>query len=263
MDLQQNRFKQWFRNPPERRPLGSWLMAASPVTAEAMGFAGFDFLVLDMEHVPVDVPQAAALMQAIAGTPAETMVRLPWNDPILVKRVMDAGATTLMFPFIQNAEEAQAAVSSTRYPGRGTRGVAAMHRASRYGMVDDYLNRADDEIAVILQIETPEALERLPEIAAVEGVDALFIGPGDLSAAMGHKGGIGHPDVQAALREAVERAGQAGKPCGIVGATPELVNGYIDAGYAFVAIASDLALMMGAARKAIAGVNAGKPAEES
>ncbi|MFC6487462.1 HpcH/HpaI aldolase family protein [Nitratireductor sp. GCM10026969] len=232
-------------------------MAASPVTAEAMGFAGFDFLVLDMEHVPVDVPQAFALMQAIAGTPAETMVRLPWNDPITVKRVMDAGATTLMFPYIQNAQEAQAAVASTRYPGRGTRGVAAMHRASRYGMVDDYLNRADDEIAVVLQIETPEALERLPEIAAVEGVDALFLGPGDLSAAMGHKGAIGHADVQAALREGVARAGRGSKPCGIVGATPELVKGYIDAGFAFVAIASDLALMMGAARNALAEIGAG------
>lgn len=261
MDLPKNRFKDWLANPPQSPPLGAWLMAASPATAEAMGFVGFDFLVLDMEHVPVDVPQATTLMRALAGTPAETVVRLPWNDPVMVKRVMDAGATTLMFPFIEDAEEARAAVSATRYPGRGTRGVAAMHRASRYGMVDDYLNRADAEVAVILQLETPDAVARLPEIAAVDGVDAVFVGPGDLSAAMGHMGAIAHPEVQRALRDAVARARAEGKPCGIVGADPDLVRGYIDAGFAFVAMASDLALMMGAARKAIAAVRDDAPTD--
>jgi len=255
MDLPRNRFKAWLKAPPARAPLGSWLMAASPVTAEAMGWAGYDFLVLDMEHVPVDVPQALALMQAVAGTPAELVVRLPWNDPVIVKRVLDAGAQTLMFPFVQNAEEAAAAVAATRYPPAGIRGVAAMHRAARYGMVGDYLHRAGDEIAVILQLETPAAVADLPRIAGIDGVDAVFVGPADLSAAMGHLGGIGVPEVQAALRDAAAEAQRLGLPCGIVGGTPDLVRSYVEAGFDYVAMGSDLSLMMGAARAALSALH--------
>lgn len=176
MTLPVNRFKQWLGG--SKVPVGTWLMTASPNVAEAIGFAGFDYVMLDMEHVPVDVPQAIAIMQAVAGTPAELVVRLPWNDPVMVKRVLDSGAQTLMFPYIQSVEEARQAVASTRYPGRGFRGVAAVHRASRYGTVKRYLHEADREIGVVLQLETPEAIAALPEIADVEGVDALFIGPG-------------------------------------------------------------------------------------
>lgn len=254
MTLPRNRFKAWLKEPPARPPLGSWLMAASPVTAEAMGWAGFDFLVLDMEHVPVDIPQALALMQAVAGTPAEIVVRLPWNDPVIVKRVLDAGAQSLMFPFVQNAAEAAAAVAATRYPPEGIRGVAAMHRAARYGMVGDYLHKAQEEIAVILQLETSAAVAALPRIAEVAGVDAVFTGPADLSASMGRLGGIGEPDVQQALRDALGEAHRLGLPCGIVGGTPDLVRSYLGAGFDFVALGSDLALMMGAARGALSAV---------
>ena len=134
------------------------------------------------------------------------VVRLAWNDQVLVKRVLDAGAQTIMLPFVQTAEEARQAVSFAHYPPEGVRGVAAVHRGSRFGRVPDYLKRANDEVAVIVQLETPEAVERLPEIAAVQGMDALFIGPGDLAAAMGHIGNIAHPEVQALIARAARRA---------------------------------------------------------
>lgn len=253
MELPTNHFKRWLTQSGPT-PIGSWLMTASPNAAEAMGFAGFDYLVLDMEHVPVDVPQAIAIMQAVAGTPAEIVVRLPWNDPVIVKRMLDSGAKTLMFPYIQNAQEAEKAAKSCFYPTKGTRGVAAVHRASRYGTVADYLKNADQEIAVILQLETPEALNHLPEIAKVEGVDAVFIGPGDLSASMGHIGNIRHPDVQAAINNGLKTAMDMNMPCGIVGADPELVGDYIKRGFKFVAMGSDMSLMMGRAAEFIGAV---------
>jgi 2-keto-3-deoxy-L-rhamnonate aldolase RhmA len=173
--MEPNRFKTWLRQPPASPPLGTWLMTGAPSTAEAMGFCGFDFLVVDMEHVPIEVADAISILRTIAGTPAEPVVRLSWNDQVLVKRMLDAGARTLMFPFIQTAEEAKLAVSYTRYPPNGIRGMAGVHRGSRYGQAPDYFKTADEQIAVILQLETPEAVERTAEIAAVDGVDALFL----------------------------------------------------------------------------------------
>jgi 2-dehydro-3-deoxyglucarate aldolase len=243
-------------------PLGSWLMSGSPVTAEAMGCAGFDWLVLDMEHVPIDYQDAYHLLQAIAGTPACPVLRLAWNDAVQVKRALDMGAQTLMFPFIETVEEARQAVASTRYPmpGQampGTRGYAAMHRASRYGTLADYSVRANEAVARIIQLETPAALAQLEQIAAIDGVDALFVGPGDLSAALGQIGNIGHPVVQAAIKDAAQRARAIGKPIGIVGPQPEMVQQFIDYGYNFVAIASDMGMMM---RQANAFITALKPA---
>lgn len=243
MSFPENPFKRWLRGEGVAPPLGTWLMSGAPSTAEAMGFCGFDFLVLDMEHVPVDVPQAADILRAIAGTPAAAVVRLPWSDQVTVKRVLDAGAQTLMFPFVQTAEEASRAVAYTRYPPEGVRGVAAIHRASRYGRADGYLKRANDQICVIVQLETPEAMARLPQIASVPGVDALFVGPGDLSAAMGHLGDVAHPEVQAALADAAQAARAQGKPVGIVGANPDMVRRFLDYGYDFAAIGSDMAMM--------------------
>lgn len=253
-----NRFKSWLVAPPPRPPLGTWLMSAAPSTAEAMGFCGFDFLVLDMEHVPIGIAEAAHILRAIAGTPSEPVVRLAWNDQVLVKQALDAGARTVMFPFIQTAEEARRAVAYTRYPPQGVRGVAAIHRGSRFGRTPDYLRRANDGIAVILQLETPQALDRLGEIAAVPGVDSLFLGPGDLSAAMGHLGDIGAPEVQAAIADAARAAHAAGKPIGIVGPNPEMVGRFIDYGYDWVAVASDLAMMTGRASEWI-GALQGRP----
>jgi 4-hydroxy-2-oxoheptanedioate aldolase len=243
-------------------PLGTWLMAAAPATAEALGHCGFDFLVADMEHAPMTVADLTAHLRAIATTPAQAVVRLLWNDPVLVKQAMDAGAVNLMFPFIETPEQAAAAVRATRYPPQGTRGVAAVHRGSRYGRLPDYFARANDTVAVIAQLETPDAVEKLEAIAATPGIDALFIGPGDLSAAMGLIGKIDHPDVQALLAHAAATARAVGKPIGIVGPHPAMVAGFIDMGYRFVAIASDLSLMMGRAMEWTAILRGHRPASE-
>lgn len=230
--------------------IGSWLMAANPIISELMATAGFEFLVIDMEHSPMDVPDMVGMLHALSGTQSSPVVRLPWSDMVLVKRVLDAGARTVMFPFIQNVSEAQAAVSFTRYPPYGVRGVAAMHRGSQFGTVPNFLQNADKPLTVILQIETPEALEQLEAIASVEGVDAIFIGPGDLSTTMGFTGQINAPEVQQALRSAAERCKKIGKPCGIVGADATMIKQYQAYGYDFIAIASDLALLMNSAKEA-------------
>ncbi|QFU14774.1 HpcH/HpaI aldolase family protein [Microvirga thermotolerans] len=243
----ENRFKRRLRSPEARPPLGTWLMAAAPATAEALGCGGFDFLVVDMEHVPIEVSDLAHILRAIGCTPADAVVRLAWNDQVLVKRVLDAGAQTIMLPFVQTAEEARRAVAFAKYPPEGIRGVAAVHRASRFGRAADYLKRANDEVAVIVQLETPEAIERLPEIAAVPGIDALFVGPGDLAAAMGQIGNIAHPDVQALIAKAARAASELGKPIGIVGPNPDMVRRFVGYGYDYAAVASDIALMTGRA----------------
>jgi 4-hydroxy-2-oxoheptanedioate aldolase len=245
--LRPNRFMSWLIQPAPFVPLGSWIMSAAPTVAEAMGHCGFNFLVIDMEHSPLEIADTIAMLRAVAATPAEPVVRLAWNDQVLVKRVLDAGARSLMFPFVQSAEEARAAVSYTRYPPEGGRGVAAIHRASHYGQRKDYFKTANQEIAVVIQLETPEAIERLAQIAAVPGVDSLFVGPGDLSAAMGRIGEVGHPEVQSLIAKAAELARAARKPIGIVGAHPEMLARFAGYGYNWMALASDLAMMTGRA----------------
>lgn len=257
MDLPPNTFKRGLRGGAragaDAGPMvGTWAMSASPVMAEALGFAGYDFVVLDMEHAANDVPQTLALMQALAGPGTSGVVRLPWNEPVVVKRLLDCGAQTLMFPFVQTVEEARRAVASTRYPPLGIRGYAAMHRASRYGAVGDYTAKAAEEICVVLQLETADAIGRLPEIAAVEGVDCLFIGPGDLSASLGEIGNVGHPKVQEALAAAAKACRDAGTPSGILAQNPEMARRFLDYGYSWVAVASDLGMMMSRAREFIA-----------
>jgi len=184
------------------------------------------------------------LLQAIAGTPMLPITRVPWNDAVMVKRVLDAGAQTIMFPFVQTVQEAQKAVAATKYPPQGIRGMAAMSRASRFGTVKDYFKVANAAVSVIVQIETPQAMRQMQDIASVEGVDSVFIGPGDLSGAMGHVGNLLHPDVVALMAEGVKACHAASKPVGTVGATAEAVQIYRNAGFDYVAVASDLGLMM-------------------
>lgn len=248
-------------------PLGSWLMSGTPSTAEALGHCGFDFLVLDMEHVPIGIEQTANILRALALTPARALVRLPWNDPVMIKQALDAGAESIMLPFVQNAEEARAAVAAAKYPPEGSRGVAAVHRSSAYGAISDYLQRANEETCVIVQLETPEALANMAEIAAVPGIDGVFVGPGDMAASMGQIGQIGRNDVQNMLAEAAKDATALSLPVGIVGATPEMVRNYIEMGYSFAAIGSDLALMNARARDVLGELRGGSattiPADSS
>lgn len=246
-----NAFEHLLAQAGHKRPLGTWVMAASPLVAEAVGHAGFDWGVVDMEHTPLDMMDLVHMLQAIAGTRMMPIVRVPWNDTVMVKRVLDAGAQTLMFPFVQNADDARRAVAACKYPPQGVRGMAAMSRGSRFGTVKDYFQVANRSVSVLVQIETPEAVARIDEIAAVPGVDSIFMGPGDLSGAVGHPGQVTHPDVMALMSQAAQRAREAGKPIGTVGGTADLVVQYRAMGYDYVAIASDLGLLMRGAQAAV------------
>ena len=225
-------------------PVGSWIMSASPLVAEAMGHAGFDWCVVDMEHTPLDMMEVVHLLQALSGTAAVPITRVPWNDTVTVKRVLDAGVQTVMFPFIQTPDEARRAVAATKYAPEGVRGMAAMSRGSKFGTVKDYFKVANAGVSVIVQIETPEAMARIEEIASVPGVDSIFMGPGDLSGAMGHVGNLMHPDVVSLMADGVRRCHAAGKPVGTVGGTPEAVATYRSAGFDYIGCASDLGLLM-------------------
>jgi 2-keto-3-deoxy-L-rhamnonate aldolase RhmA len=246
-----NPFRQLLRARGAKAPIGTWVMSASPIVAEAVGMAGFDWGVLDMEHTPLDMMELVHLLQAVGNTKMVPVVRVPWNDTVVVKRVLDAGALSLLFPFVQNADEARAAVASTRYAPEGVRGMAGMSRASRFGTTPDFLRTANKTVGVVVQLETPAAIANLEAIAAVPGVDALFVGPGDLSGAMGHVGNLTHPEVMALMTDAARRARALGMAIGTVGGTPEVVTRYRAAGYDFVAVASDLGLLMRGAQAAV------------
>jgi 4-hydroxy-2-oxoheptanedioate aldolase len=230
------------------RTWGCWLQLASSVAAEAMARAGNEFLVIDMEHAPNEVPTVLPQLQAIASAGKQALVRLPWNDAVVVKRILDTGAQTLMFPMIQTVEEAERAVAATRYPPKGIRGVAGVMRASGFGTFANYAKLASDEICVTLQLETATAVDRIAEIAKVDGVDGLFIGPADLAASMGHVGDTGHPDVKARLQAAAAACKAAGRASGILAQNEETATLYAGYGYTFIAVGSDLGLMMQRAR---------------
>jgi len=257
MDMPVNTFKRAINEG--RTQLGAWLVSGAPSTAEALGCAGFDFLVVDMEHTPVDTPEMVEMLRTIAGTPAQAMVRLVWNDPVWLKRVLDGGAQTVLLPFVQTAEEAKRAVAATRYPPDGIRGVAGNHRGSRFGTVPDYLKNAASELCVMVQIETVKGLDNLAAIAAVPGVDSIFIGPSDLAASMGFLGDVGNPAVQEKLQSAAKQLRQLGKPCGILGMNPEMVAKCVDYGYNWIAIGSDMAFMVGRAQEMLGKAKASTP----
>ena len=258
MDMPVNKFKRAINEG--RMQLGAWLVSGAPSTAEALGCAGFDFLVVDMEHTPVDTPEMIEILRTIAGTPAQAMVRLVWNDPVWLKRVLDGGAQTVLLPFVQTAEEAQRAVAATRYPPDGIRGVAGNHRGSRFGTVPDYLKNAASELCVMVQIETVKGFDNLAAIAAVPGVDSIFIGPSDLAASMGLLGDVGNPAVQEKLKAAAKQLRQLRKPCGILGMNPEMTAQFIGYGYDWVAIGSDMAFMVGRAQEVLGKARAVPPA---
>jgi len=249
-----NAFKHLLKAAGAHPPVGTWIMSASPLLAEATGHAGFDWGAVDMEHAPLDVMEVVQLLQALSATKLVPIVRVPWNDPVMVKRVLDAGATTIMFPFVQDAGEAARAVAATRYPSQGIRGMAGMSRANRFGTVPNYFGTANKQMGAIVQLETVQALQQLEAIAAVEGVDALFIGPADLSGSMGHGGQTMHPAVMDRMSQAVLRCKAIGMPVGTIGGDPESVAQYRAAGFDYVAVGSDLGLFMQGARSAIAAL---------
>jgi 4-hydroxy-2-oxoheptanedioate aldolase len=241
MDLPQNAFKRALA--AGQLQIGLWCSLASPIAAEIVADSGFDWLLIDSEHSPNEIPDLLAALQAVGRGTASPVVRPPWNDPVMIKRVLDIGAQTLLLPYVQNPDEARRAVAATRYPPAGIRGVTASGRAARYGRVKDYLKRADSEICVIAQVETRSALDELEAIATTDGIDAVFIGPADLAASLGHVGHPQHPEVQAALEDGVRRLTAIGVPAGILTANEEEARRYINWGYRFVAVGVDIALL--------------------
>ena len=242
MDMPVNSFKRALASGAT--PYGVWLVSGAPATAEALGSAGFDFLVVDTEHTPIDPPQVSDILRTIAGTPASAIVRPPWNDMVMIKRLLDIGTQSFLIPYVQDEAEAKAAVEATRYPPHGMRGFASAARSSRFGRVKDYHTRAAEELCVLLQVETTHAMGNLEAIAGVEGVDGIFIGPGDLSADMGRLGQPGHPEVDEAVRDAIRRIRACGKAPGVLTGDEKLARGYVEAGALFVAVGSDTGLLV-------------------
>jgi 4-hydroxy-2-oxoheptanedioate aldolase len=244
MELPKNAFKQAIA--AGKVQVGLWCSLCSPVAADIVSDSGFDWLLIDTEHSPNEVPDVLAQLQA-SQRAAHQIVRPAWNDAVMIKRFLDIGAQTLLLPYVQTPEEARRAVEATRYPPAGIRGVTGSGRASRFGRVKDYLRKANDEICVLVQVETREALARLDEIAAVPGVDGVFIGPSDLSASFGQIGNPAHPEVQKAIEDAGRRIRAAGKGAGILTGNEEEARRYIGWGYTFVAIGTDVVLLARAA----------------
>lgn len=226
-----------------RRLIGLWCNFTGAATVEALAGAGFDWLLLEMEHAPNELGTLHGQLMALKGSPSQPVVRVPALDITMIKRVLDLGATSLMVPNVRNAAEARAAVSFTRYPPEGVRGVASSTRAGGYTRFKDYVARANDEIALVLQIESREALADLDAICRTPGVDAVFIGPADLAAEMGLRGQARHPQVLAAIDQALAVAHAADKAIGILYTDGEL-QAFIDKGMSLVAVGSDVHLLV-------------------
>jgi len=226
VDLPVNAFKRALA--AKRAQIGLWCSLSSNYAVEAVAGAGFDWLLLDMEHSPNDLTDVLSQLQAAAPYPTSTVVRLPWNDFVATKRMLDIGAQSVLFPYVQNAEEARQAVASTRYPPAGIRGVAGATRATRFGRIKDYAKHAHEEICVLVQVETKAALEHLESIADVEGVDGVFIGPADLHASLGYPGEVANPAVLPIIDDAIKRIRARGKAPGILYADEKLARRYLE-----------------------------------
>lgn len=246
MMLPPNLFKRGLESG--RQMIGLWNSIPGSLAAEAVAGCGFDWVVIDTEHAATDVPDVLPMLQAMAPYPVAPVVRPAANDPVLIKRVLDLGAQTLLIPYVETVEAAEAAVAAMRYAPRGIRGMAGVTRANRFGAVPGYAARASDELCLIIQAETIATLDRIEDICAVDGVDAVFIGPADLAATMGRPGEANHPEVREAIGEFIRRISAAGKPAGILTFDTAFARDCIAMGTRFTAVGMDLALMVQAAR---------------
>lgn len=242
MDLPVNSFKQALLQG--RTQIGLWCALANGYGAEIAAGAGFDWLLIDGEHGPNDVRSILDQLQAVAPYPTHPVVRPVNGDADTLKPLLDAGVQTLLVPMVESAEQARAIVEATRYPPHGRRGVGAgLARASRWGRVADYVHRCHEQLCVLLQVESRAGLDNLDEIAAVDGVDGVFIGAADLGADMGYLGQPGHPEVNAALLDAFKRIQAAGKPAGALTVNEDLAREHLAAGCRFLAVGADAALL--------------------
>ncbi|TCP97728.1 5-dehydro-4-deoxy-D-glucarate aldolase [Cricetibacter osteomyelitidis] len=226
--------------------IGCWSALGSPITIEVLGLTGFDWLLLDGEHAPNDVLSFIPQLMALKDSSSTPIVRLPQNDPMIIKRLLDIGFYNILVPFVETEQEALRAVASTRYPPAGIRGVSVSHRNNGYATIPDYFNVINDNIGVIVQVESQLGVDNLDKIAAVEGVDCIFVGPGDLSASLGYLGQPNHPEVQKVIQHIFATAKKHGKSCGILAPVEADARRYLEWGATFVAVGSDLGVFRGA-----------------
>ncbi|GGF78699.1 2,4-dihydroxyhept-2-ene-1,7-dioic acid aldolase [Azorhizobium oxalatiphilum] len=241
MDLPQNPFKRAIYAGQQQ--IGFWNSMVSTTATEILAGSGFDWLLIDAEHAPNEPASLMAQLQAMMENTTHPVVRVPENDPIVLKRCLDIGTQTFLIPMVETVEQAEAAVAATRFPPNGIRGFAGASRASRYGRVANYHARAHEEICILVQIETMQGLDNLEAIAAVPGIDGLFIGPGDLSADMGHLGNQGHDDVVALIEKTIKRIVAAGNRAGILTPDETLARRYMAAGCVYTAVGIDTGLL--------------------
>jgi len=227
------------------RQVGLWCSLASPVATEIAAGAGFDWIVIDGEHGPNDIATLLPQLQAMQGGTAEPVFRIPSNEPVIIKRALDVGARSILVPWVQNAEEARRAVAATRYPPLGIRGVARSIRANDYGRTQDYHRDAHLDTCVLVQLETRTALAEIEAVAAVDGVDGIFIGPSDVAASLGHLGDPRHPDVQAAIKDAARRIRAAGKSAGFLTGNADEADAMFELGFNFTAVGNDVSILAG------------------
>lgn len=247
MPAPRNDFKQALTDG--RRLIGCWSSFAEAITAEIMGTAGFDWLVIDGEHAPNDIRSVRDQLMALAHSPSHPVVRVPVGDTALIKMVLDAGAQTVLVPMVDSAEQARDLVRACRYPPEGVRGVGAMaSRATQYGTTTEYIQTADEQICLLVQVESRAGLAALDDILQVGGVDGVFIGPADLSTDMGYQGNSTAPEVRTAIADAMIRIKAAGKAPGILGTTDEARQAYLDMGAQFLAVGIDVMLLAQASR---------------
>lgn len=237
-----------------QRQLGLWISLSSPFAAEVTAPSGFDWVLIDMEHSPNDYFSVLGQLQAYAATTTTAIVRAEWNDPVMVKRLLDLGAPGLLFPMIQTVEEAEKAVASTRYPPRGMRGFSGASRATKFGRVSDYTARVEEETTVLLQVETAAAVDRAEEIGAVDGVHGIFFGPGDIAADMGKVGKPMDEDVWALIWPAAEKLIAQGVPVGTLVQDADFAVDLLRNGFSFVACGTDVVLLARAADGLLATV---------
>lgn len=228
----------------ERPLIGMWASSGSALVAEICAGSGLDWLLIDTEHSPNGLESTLAQLQAAAASPITPVVRAPIGDVVAIKQLLDLGAQNLLIPMVSTAAEARALVAAVRYPPRGVRGVgSALARAARWNRVDDYLARADEFVSLFVQIETLEAVDAAADIAAVDGIDGVFVGPADLSASMGLLGQATHPDVVAQVVRTFDAVRAAGKPVGVNAFDPATADAYVAAGATFVLVGADVTLL--------------------
>ncbi len=239
-----NAFRQDLRSG--KQLIGCWSSIGNAITTEILGLAGFDWLLLDAEHAPNDELTLIPQLMALKDSKSIPFVRVHSLNEVMIKRVLDMGFYNILIPFIETEEDAIKAVSATRYPPQGIRGVSLAHRSNAYGTIENYFNTVNEEISVVVQIENQNGLNNLSKILNVDGIDCIFVGPSDLAASLGYLGNINHPEVQTAIRLVFDTAKEHGKPCGILTGSEEDAKRYISWGATFVAVGADIGLFRNA-----------------